>query len=318
MKTSHQLLITYTLTPGQLQRITEVSSLIDVHYAPTLEEGKKQFSSAEILFGDIPRDQFLLMPQLRWVQISTVGSDRFLYPELLESDVTLCCSRGMHKSQMAELLFGLMISITRKLFLYHDHQKEKEWTTALIKESDVIAGKTLGIVGLGSIGSMMAKVGKSFGMKVIGTKRTPQPVEFVDEVLAPSQMEKLLRNSDHVVNVTPLTPETTKLFGEKEFAAMKPTAVFYNFGRGASVDGDALVKALEQGRIKAAALDTFEEEPLPKNNQLWNAKNIFITPHIGGPIPHYYHLLTEIFIDNLKQYLDGKPFLTAVDKAKGY
>ena len=224
----------------------------------------------------------------------------------------------MHKSQMTELLFGLMIGITRKLFLYHDLQKENEWTTALIKESDVIAGKTLGIVGLGSIGSMMAKVGKSFGMKVIGTKRTPQPVEFVDEVLAPSQMEKLLRNSDHVVNVTPLTPETTKMFGEKEFAAMKPSAVFYNFGRGASVDGDALVKALEQGRIKAAALDTFEEEPLPKNNQLWNAKNIFITPHIGGPIPHYYHLLTEIFIENLKRYLDGKPFLTAVDKAKGY
>ncbi len=224
----------------------------------------------------------------------------------------------MHKFQMTELLFGMMISITRKLFSYHDLQKNNEWTTGLIKDSDVIAGKTLGIVGLGSIGSMMAKVGKSFGMKVIGTKRTPHAVEFVDEVFSPSQMEKLLHSSDHVVNVTPLTPETTKMFGEKEFAAMKPTAVFYNFGRGASVDGDALVKALEQGTIKAAALDTFEEEPLPKNNQLWSAKNIFITPHIGGPIPHYYHLLTEIFIDNLKRYLDGHPFLTAVDKAKGY
>ena len=318
MKTPHQLLITYTLTPSQLQRITEASSLVEVHYAPTAEEAKKHFSSAEILFGDIPREQFLLMPRLRWVQISTVGADRFLYPELLQSDVTLCCSRGMHKYQMTELLFGVMIGITRKLFLYHDLQKGNEWTTALIKESDVIAGKTLGIVGLGSIGSTMAKVGKSFGMRVIGTKRTPQPVEFVDEVLAPSQLEKLLNDSDHIVNVTPLTPETTKMFGEKEFAAMKPSAVFYNFGRGASVDGDALVKALEQGTIKAAALDTFEEEPLPKNNQLWNAKNIFITPHIGGPIPHYYHLLTEIFIDNLKRYLDGKPFATAVDKAKGY
>jgi phosphoglycerate dehydrogenase-like enzyme len=318
MKTPHQLLISYTLTPNQLQRITEVSSLVEVHYAPTNEEAKKYYSSAEILFGDIPRDHFLLMPRLHWVQISTVGADRFLYPELLRSDVTLCCSRGMHKFQMTELLFGMMIGVTRKLFSYHDLQKNNEWTTALIKDSDVIAGKTLGIVGLGSIGSMMAKVGKSFGMKVIGTKRMPQPVEYVDEVLAPSQLEKLLKNSDHVVNVTPLTPETTKMFGEKEFAAMKPSAVFYNFGRGASIDGDALVKALEQGTIKAAALDTFEEEPLPQNHPLWSTKNIFITPHIGGPIPHYYHLLTEIFIENLKRYLDGKPFITAVDKAKGY
>ncbi|MGA9406183.1 MAG: NAD(P)-dependent oxidoreductase, partial [Bacteroidota bacterium] len=89
-------------------------------------------------------------------------------------------------------------------------------------------------------------------------------------------------------------------------------------GRGASVDAQALIMALNKGTIKAAALDTFEEEPLPKNNPLWNTKNIFITPHVGGPIPHYYHLLTEIFIDNLKRYLDGKPFATAVDKAKGY
>ena len=105
MKTPHQLLITYTLTPNQLQKITEASSLVEVHYAPTIEEAKKHFSSAEILFGDIPREQFLLMPRLQWVQISTVGADRFLYPELLRSDVTLCCSRGMHKFQMTELLF---------------------------------------------------------------------------------------------------------------------------------------------------------------------------------------------------------------------
>ncbi len=318
MKTPHRLLITYTLTPNQLQRITETSSHVEVHYAPDIEEAKKKFSTTNILFGDIPRELFLLMPKLQWVQISTVGADRFLYPELLQSDVTLCCSRGMHKYQMTELLFGVMISITRKLFVYHDLQKESEWTTALIKESDVITGKTLGIVGLGSIGSLMAKVAHTFGMKVIGTKRTPQPVEYVDKVLAPSQLETLLRNSDHVVNVTPLTPETTKMFGGKEFAAMKPSAVFYNFGRGASVDAQALIMALNKGTIKAAALDTFEEEPLPKNNPLWNTKNIFITPHVGGPIPHYYHLLTEIFIDNLKRYLDGKPFATAVDKAKGY
>ena len=318
MQARHQLLITYSLTPNQLQKINDVSPLIEVHYHPRLDEAEKQFHSAEILFGDIPRDQFLSMPRLRWVQISTVGADRFLYPELLQSDVTLCCSRGMHKYQMTELLFGVMISIARKLYSYHDLQKDREWTGTLIRESDVIIGKTLGIAGLGSIGSTMARVGKSFGMRVIGTKRTPEPVEFVDRVMAPFQLREMLADADHVVNVTPLTPLTTKMFGEKEFAVMKPSAVFYNFGRGASVDGEALLKALEQGTIKAAALDTFEEEPLPKNNQLWSARNIFITPHIGGPIPHYYHLLTEIFIENLRLFLDGKPLSTVVDKVKGY
>ena len=173
-------------------------------------------------------------------------------------------------------------------------------------------------MGLGSIGSHMAKVAKAFGMNVIGIKKTQGHVEHVDEVLPPSHLEKLLKNSDHVVNVTPLTPETRRMFGPKEFSMMKPSAVFYNFGRGASIDENALIEALEKGTIRAAALDVFAEEPLPQNNPLWKAKNIFITPHVGGPVPHYTQLLTEIFIDNLKRFLAGQPLATVVDKAKGY
>lgn len=318
MDTTVQLLITYTLSDNQLRRIIEVSPRIIVHYAPDPSSAEKFYSSAEVLFGDIPREQFIHMPSLRWVQISTVGADRFLYPDLLRSNVVLCCSKGMHKYQMTELLFGLMIGIVRELFSYHDLQKDGEWTGTLIKKSEVIAGKTLGIVGLGSIGSQMAKVAKSYGMNVLGVKKTPGPIEYVDEVLPPSQMEKLLKNSDHVVNVTPLTPETSGLFGSREFSMMKPNAVFYNFGRGASIDEKALIEALEKGIIRAAALDVFVEEPLPKTHPFWKMKNIFITPHVGGPVPHYNHLLTEIFIDNLKRFLAGQPLATIVDKEKGY
>ena len=313
-----QVLVTYKLSDNQLKRILDVSPRLEVHYCPDPEQAKNFFPSAEVLFGDIPRERFAEMPSLRWVQISTVGADRFLYPELLRSDVVLCCSRGMHKHQMTELLFGMMFGIGRSLFSYHDLQKKQEWSAEFIKQANVVWGQTLGIVGLGSIGSQMAKVAKSFGMTVIGTIRSPRPVEFVDEVLAPEQLGKLLRNSDHVVNVTPLTPETRKMFGKKEFEMMKPTAVFYNLGRGASVDQEALIAALEEGRIKAAALDTFEEEPLPKSHPFWTAKNIFITPHVGGPVPQYNHLLTEVFLDNLRRYLDGRPLATVVDKVKGY
>ena len=313
-----QLLVTYKLSDNQLQRILELSPKLEVHYAPEPEQAKKFFPLSEILFGDIPRERFVEMPALRWVQISTVGADRFLYPEFLRSDVTLCCSRGMHKHQMTELLFGMMFGIGRSLFSYHDLQKKQEWSSALIKQANVVEGQTLGIVGLGSIGAQMAKVAKSFDMTVIGTIRSPRPVECVDEVLPPEQLERLLKRSDHVVNVTPLTPETKKMFGKRQFEMMKPTAVFYNLGRGASVDDGALIAALEEGKIKAAALDTFEEEPLPRSHPLWTAKNIFITPHVGGPVPHYNHLLTEVFLDNLRRYLDGRPLATVVDKVKGY
>ncbi len=318
MSVPHRVLITYKLSDNQLERITDVSRDLQVFYEPAAEGAKERYPEAEILFGDIPKEILLAMPRLRWVQISTVGADRFLYPELLKSDVVLCCSRGMHKHQMAELLFGLMIGISRRLYAYHDLQKGSEWTVSLIRESDTLVGKTLGIVGLGSIGSHIAKVARGFGMNVVATKRDPVPDENVDEVLPPAQLGKLLESADHIVNVTPLTPETTRMFGEKEFRKMKSTAVFYNLGRGASVDAQALIKALENGTIKAAALDTFEEEPLPANNPLWKTKNLFITPHIGGPIPHYSHLLTEIFIDNLRRYLDGRPLGTVVDKTKGY
>lgn len=313
-----QVLITYRISDTQLRSILDVSPDFHIEYHPDPAEAAKYLAEAEILFGDIPKEQFVQMPRLRWVQISTVGADRFLYPELLKSKVVLCCSRGMHKYQMAELLFGLMIGISRKLFAYYDLQKEQSWTTSLIRESDLLTGKTLGIVGLGTIGSHMAKVARGFGMLVIGTKKTPGHVDFVDEVFAPTELTVVLGRSDHVVNVTPLTPETTKMFGEREFRSMKSSAIFYNLGRGASVDSDALIKALEAGTIKAAALDTFEEEPLPTNNPLWRAKNIYITPHIGGPIPHYYNLLTEIFLENLRRHLDGRPLATVVDKVKGY
>jgi phosphoglycerate dehydrogenase-like enzyme len=318
MSAPHRILVTYKLSENQLARIANVSPDVEVLYEPTPEGAKKRFQEAEILFGDIPKQVLVQMPRLRWVQISTVGADLFLYPELLKSDVTLCCSRGMHKYQMTELLFGLMVGISRKLFHYYDLEKEQMWTTSLIRESETLVGKTLGIVGLGSIGSHIAKVAHAFGMKVAGTKRSPVPMENVDEVLSPSQLGRLLEVSDHVVNVSPLTSATVRMFGEKEFRRMKRTAVFYNLGRGASVDTAALIQALESGTLKAAALDTFEEEPLPADHPLWKTKNLFITPHIGGPIPQYTHLLTEIFIDNLRRYLDGRPLGTIVDKAKGY
>ncbi len=136
MNTSVQLLITYTLSDNQLRRISEVSPRVEVHYAPDQSSANKFFSSAEVLFGDIPKEQFIQMPLLRWVQISTVGADRFLYPDLLRSDVVLCCSKGMHKYQMTELLFGLMIGIARELFSYYDLQRDKEWTATLIKTSE--------------------------------------------------------------------------------------------------------------------------------------------------------------------------------------
>jgi phosphoglycerate dehydrogenase-like enzyme len=313
-----RILITYTLSSDQIDRIRKVSPRLDVRYAPEVSDAEQYFSSAEVLFGDIDRDQFIKMPNLRWIQISTVGAEKFLFPELMQSPVVLCCAKGMHKFQMTELLFGMMLGVSRKLFSYYDLQKNKEWTTSLIRQSNVLTGKTLGVIGVGSIGTQMAKVAKSFGMYVIGTKRTPVNIEWVDEMLPPSGLNTLLSRADHIVLVAPLTTDTQKMIGEKEFDLMKPTAVFYNLGRGASVDEMALIQAMEARKISAAILDVFDEEPLRKESPLWTLPNVFITPHIGGPIPHYKSLLIEIFIDNMKRFLEGKDYATAIDKRKGY
>jgi phosphoglycerate dehydrogenase-like enzyme len=178
-----------------------------------------------------------------------------------------------------------------------------------------LRGRVLGILGLGSVGKEIAKRGKQFGMTIFGVKRTPEPVENVDQVFGPDNLTRMIPLVDYLINVLPLTPETYHILGEKELSLMKEGSFLFSIGRGKTVDERALEKVLETEKIQAV-LDVFEKEPLFSKSKLWGLKNVIITPHVSGiNIPEE---ISEEFVRNYKRWARGEPLTNLVDREKGY
>jgi phosphoglycerate dehydrogenase-like enzyme len=177
---------------------------------------------------------------------------------------------------------------------------------------------TLGVVGLGTIGTEIARRARTFGMNVVGVKRTSAPVEGVDQVFGPDRLGEMLSLCDFVVLVVPATAQTERMFGASEFQAMKRTAYLVNISRGSTVDEEALIQALQQGSIAGAILDVFDKEPLPAESPLWFLENVVITPHIAGYLQGYTQQVMEIFSDNLTRWRKGLPLRNVVDLERGY
>jgi phosphoglycerate dehydrogenase-like enzyme len=314
-----RVLITHRIGRSQLEKIkSKLNDLAIIIFDPERERINEFIGDIEIIFGDISREYVLKAEKLRWIHIGYAGVDMILYPEIVNSDIIVTCSKGIHHFHMTEFLFGMILTLTRKFSKIYENQKRKFWDKRVAREFELLNGKTMGILGLGNIGRQIAKVSKSFGMYVIGMKRTMSSVENVDEVVTRENLEHLLRNSDFIVAVLPLTEETYHLIGEKEFNAMERKPYFFNIGRGAVVDEKALINALKEGKIRGAGLDVFEEEPLPQDSPLWEMENVLITPHIAGLFPGYWEEPTNLFIENFKRYINGEKLLNVVDKVAGY
>lgn len=213
----------------------------------------------------------------------------------------------------------MMLSLTRNLHKQMRSQINKEWRS----EGNLpeMHGKTIGILGVGSIGLEVARLAKAFGMEVLGFRRSGKPEAEVDEMIeyGAEGLNELLRRSDYVVNTLPLTQETYRIIGKEQFEIMKPTALYINIGRGGTTDEGALINALREGQIAGAGLDVFEEEPLSQESPLWELENVILTPHVSGNTEHYARRAMDIFIDNFKDYLSGKlPERNRVDLDKGY
>jgi phosphoglycerate dehydrogenase-like enzyme len=197
-------------------------------------------------------------------------------------------------------------------------QARREWQRFMPQE---LFGKTVGIVGMGHIGTEVARLAKAFGCYVVATRRSitlPSRDDAADELLPPGSLLDLLARSDFVVLAVPLTAETRQLIGESELRAMKPTAVLINIARGTVVDEAALVQALKGGWIAGAGLDVFEQEPLPEDSELWGMDNVIMSPHISGGTAIYNQRATGIFCQNLRLYLAGEPLLNLADPSRGY
>jgi len=254
---------------------------------------------------------------LRWVHNWGAGVDSLPLEAFRSRGILVTNSSGVHPYPISETIFALMLAFTRKIQVYVRNQAERKWHHANLGQE--LHGRTLGILGVGAIGRETARVAKAFGMKVLGLRRSGEPMPEVDRMYDYRGLNEVLRESDYVVNILPLTPETRHWIGEEQFRAMKPSAFYVNVGRGQTTDTDALMRALTEGRIAGAGLDVFEQEPLPPEHPLWGLDNVIITPHTAGSTIHYNDRVLDIFLPNLEAYLAGKPLVSnVVDLELGY
>jgi phosphoglycerate dehydrogenase-like enzyme len=255
------------------------------------------------------------VPNLRWIHTISAGVDHLLFPELRESDAILTNASGVFNVPIAETVMAYILAVVKRLPEFWAHQRKHRWEKLPLRE---LRGLTVGIVGLGDIGTEVARLCRAFGMRVLGLRRRPAPSDLADEVLPPDRLQDLLARSDFVVIAVPLTAETRGMIGRAELAAMKPDAWLVNISRGAIVDEEALVEALREGRIGGACLDVFAEEPLPPESPLWDMPNVIITPHNSWSSPHIEEREIALFLENLRRYVAGEPLLNVVDKQAGY
>ena len=275
-------------------------------------------AEGEVLFGlRFDREIVAMMPRLRWVQAMTAGVDHLLTLGLPERGIRLTSSR-IHRIQIGEYVLTMLLALTKRLPELLRAQAEHRWAGLVLDE---VYEKTLGVVGLGAIGTRVAEIGRFLGMRVVACRRRPPEIErdeLIDRWYPSDRLREMLAECDYVVLAVPSTAETARLIGPAELAAMKSTAYLINIARGSVVDEPALIEALRNQQIAGAALDVFTHEPLPADSPLWDLPNVILTPHLSGPTPRYTERATELFRENLRRYLAGEPLLNEVDPVRGY
>jgi phosphoglycerate dehydrogenase-like enzyme len=255
------------------------------------------------------------MPNLRWIQAMTAGVEGWLALADLPAEVTLTCARGTHRESMPENIIGALLFVAKPYAAAVENQKQRKW---IHNVAQPLTGKTLGILGLGAIGADVARIAATLGMRVIGTKRRPQPMAHVAQVFPPERTPEVLAQSDFVLLLLPATSQTVDFIDAERLRMMKPGAWLLNFGRGQLIKDDDLIAAVKAKQISGALLDVFRQEPLPADHPFWTTDGIIVLPHIGGPHPQRDEIVSRLFVENLELFLDGKPLKQVVDRKAGY
>jgi phosphoglycerate dehydrogenase-like enzyme len=266
---------------------------------------------------DVPGPVAEVAPNLRWVQAIGAGIDH-LEGAGLPEHVTITNAAGVAAAPIAEFVLARLLQVWKRLPEIDAQQTDHEWAP---KFGRTVEGLTLGIIGLGAIGTAVALRARAFDMRVIGTRRSykeGQQHEAVDELRGVDDLHDVLGRCDAVVVSAPGTADTESMFDAAAFAAMKPGALFCNVGRGSLVDEPALIAALETGQVGAALLDVTRQEPLPADDPLWSAPNAYISPHASAAQERYTEKLLTLFADNLERYTRGESLRNVVDRAAGY
>jgi phosphoglycerate dehydrogenase-like enzyme len=258
------------------------------------------------------------LPDLRWVHLRSAGIEGVLCPELNRPGLVVTNGRGVFSAALAEFAIGALLYFAKDFRRLVRQQQEGTWETY---EPQMLSGRNLGIVGFGDIGRQVAQRGKALGMNIRALRRRvdSSPVDpVVDEMFPTGRLRELLSASDDVVVSTPLTEETRGLIGPAELAVLKPTSVIVNIGRGPVVHEAALVESLRAKRIRGAALDVFDREPLPSGHPLYGLENVLLSPHCADHVPGWLDQAMSSFWLNLARFRAGAPLESLVDPSQGY
>jgi phosphoglycerate dehydrogenase-like enzyme len=308
----------------QLTMLDELRETASVVVGISVQAFEKAAVSADIIFNwsgslSLIRDVFLLSPRVRWVHSRSAGLERTLFPELIASDVIMTNGSGVFSPSLGEFALGAILYFAKDFRRMIRNQMAGRW-----EPFDVlpISGQTVGIVGYGDIGRAVASRVRAMGMNVLAVKRH-LPAQnnsdpLADRIYSPDQRCEMLSQCDYVVVAAPLNAETVGLITESEFAAMKPSAIIINVGRGPVIDEKAMIKALSQHKIKGAALDVFDEEPLPAGHPFYKLENVLLSPHCADHTPDWLDNAMRFFIAQFERFRRGDPLRNIVDKNLGY
>ena len=274
------------------------------------------------LAGNAPgfQDVWRHARNVKWIHSLAAGLDNMLFPQLVDSPVTITNARGVFKQSLAEFVVAGMLFFYKHMRQLIENQRQHRWGDLTV---DWLRGKTMGVVGYGAIGRECATLAKALGVRIYAVRRNPELSAgdaIADRVFAPANLKDMLKDVDVLLAAAPLTPETRHMIGEPEFRVMKPSAIVINVGRGPVIDETALIRALQQKRVASAALDVFEHEPLPEDHPFWNMENVLISPHCADRThdPDWLDLSAQFFVENFRRYVAGESLLNVVDKEAGY
>jgi phosphoglycerate dehydrogenase-like enzyme len=299
----------------QLKQVAPQAKIISIDAATP-----KEIASADATIGVCSPEVLKTAEHLEWIQWPAAGVERCVGQPLLRERAPLVTNlqRTMGPS-ISEHVIALMLALSRHFDEFYQHQQQGQWVEESGPELADLGGATVLVVGLGGIGTEVARRAHALGMRVVATRASGhEGPDFVSYVGLADELPKLTREADFVVNCLPLTPETTGIFNKEYFATMKRSAYFISIGRGKSTVTADLTAALTQGTIAGAGLDVVDPEPLPPDNPLWHAPHVLITPHISANTAVADRMRDAIVVENLRRYVAGEPMLSVVDIAKGY
>ncbi|HLZ43559.1 MAG TPA: D-2-hydroxyacid dehydrogenase [Candidatus Sulfotelmatobacter sp.] len=318
-----QLLVLTTPGDTNIPFLAELRKVATVVVGDSAQDFAQSAVDADIILNwsgslALLREVFLMCRGVRWIHSRAAGLEQTLFPELIHSDVILTNGRGVFSASLGEFVVGVILYFAKDFRRMICNQTARVW-----EQFDVtmVSGQTLGIIGYGSIGRAVAARARALEMHVLGLRRVSEHSKqdpLIDQLYPPEALLEMLPRCDYVVVTLPLTEQTRGLIGEAAFAVMKQNTVLINVGRGPTIDERVLIKALSEHRIRGAALDVFDQEPLPQNHPFYTLENVLLSPHCADHTADWVNDAMQLFVAQLERYRHQQTLLNIVDKRLGY